>query len=53
MHSFMQMTNLRVGKNPHFVGEDGGSAFLRTLNRAQFLQRQMMEGSEHGVMYLR
>ena len=34
LHALIQMTNLRTGKNPHFVGETGGIQFLKTLNRA-------------------
>jgi len=47
------VTNLRNGKNPHFVGEDGGAYFLKTLSRAQFLQRNLIEGSQHGITFLR
>ena len=37
LHYLMQITNLRNAKNPHFVGEDGGVQFLKTLDRAEFL----------------
>ena len=42
----MKQTHLRTGYNPHFVGDEGsGAKFLKTLNRAHFLQRNLIEGT--------